>query len=120
MRDAKAQEISDGILQMYRSRDAGFLAKMAADDFVFWDNVSVVEKTVDTIMTEFNQHVGQFESLDATPVRFEPLSDGFLLQYVVQGFVERDESAKDQHVCLIVRLKEGRIARIDEYCDSGG
>jgi ketosteroid isomerase-like protein len=44
-------------------------------------------------------------------------SDGYVQQHVVR-LVDRDGTAVEMPACLVVRIRDGRIVRIDEYCDS--
>ncbi|MBB5684951.1 hypothetical protein [Sphingobium boeckii] len=119
MNAMSVKDIGDGLLRMYRQKSAKFLIDVATDDCVFWDNVDAIDKSIEQIRAEFDLHVGQFKHADARSVRLEELSDGFLQQYVVEAKLNCGSKAKDQHVCLIVKLRDARIARIEEYCTAG-
>ena len=118
MAQASAREISNGIVQMYSQKSSRILDDITTDDFIFWDNVDTRNKPKSVIMAEFDQYISQFKSVDANVLRLEELSDGFLQQHVVIGTLQNNQAAKDHHACLIVRTRDGKVSRIDEYCDS--
>ena len=113
-----ARELSDRIVQMYSQRSSRILDDIATPDFRFWDNVDAIDKSRDVIKAEFDQYIGQFKSVYVTVLRMEELHDGFLQQYVVSATRHDDRATRDRHVCLVVRTRDGKISRIDEYCDS--
>jgi uncharacterized protein len=49
-------------------------------------------------------------------VRRERLSDGFLQQHVLRG-TTRSGATLEMPACLVVRVEQGRITRLDEYLD---
>lgn len=117
MPDALA--LSGRLIQLYTQMDSGIFDEIANEDFVFWDNIEAQDKTKEAIKAEFEEYIAAFAKTDAQVVRFEELSDGFLQQYVVRAMQSDGSAARERHICLVVRTRDGGISRIDEYCDSG-
>jgi ketosteroid isomerase-like protein len=117
MSDALA--LSGRLIQLYAHMDSAIFDEIANEDFVFWDNVEAQNKSKAAIKAEFEEYIAAFETMAAEVVRFEELSDGFLQQYVVRAMLADGTAAKERHICLVVRTRDGGISRIDEYCDSG-
>jgi ketosteroid isomerase-like protein len=50
-------------------------------------------------------------------VRLAPISDGFVLQFVLRGTVTTSGKPFEMQNAVIITTAEGRITRIDEYVD---
>jgi len=53
-------------------------------------------------------------------VRLAPISDGFVLQFVLRGTVTASGKPFEMQNAVIITTADGRITRIDEYLDPTG
>jgi ketosteroid isomerase-like protein len=59
----------------------------------------------------------QLRELRYEDVRIQPTPDGFVQQHVMRCLSPKGEPV-EAHICLVARIRDGRIAHIDEYMDS--
>jgi ketosteroid isomerase-like protein len=86
-------------------------------DAVIWHNTDKVEQSVERTIKAIAWFARKLPDRRYRVVRLEALSDGFVQQHVLEAVLP-DGSAWAMPACVVVRLKDGRIARLDEYIDS--
>ncbi|MBW8811935.1 MAG: nuclear transport factor 2 family protein [Caulobacterales bacterium] len=82
-----------------------------------WHNNDGLLQTVDQNMKVLDWFIRTLPDRNYRVVRLEPLPDGFLQQHVLEATLPDGEKwAMD--ACVVVRMKDGLITRLDEYLDS--
>jgi len=97
--------------------DAAAVRSFYAPDAKIWHNTDNVEQTVDQNMQVVEWLFRTVPDRRFRVLRREALPDGFLQQQVMEGTLP-DGTRWGLDACLIVRMKNGLITRLDEYLDS--
>jgi ketosteroid isomerase-like protein len=88
-----------------------------APDARIWHNHDGVEQTVDQNLRVLGWFMRTLPDRRYRVIRREPLSDGFLQQHVLEATLP-DGTPWAMDACVVVRMKDGLIVRLDEYIDS--
>jgi ketosteroid isomerase-like protein len=88
-----------------------------APDAKIWHNHDGLEQTVDQNLKVLAWFTRNFPGRRYRLVRREALCDGFLQQHVLEARTA-DGAAATLDACVVVRMKDGVITRLDEYLDS--
>lgn len=83
-----------------------------------WHSYDRVAHDRDGIMASW-QGLANFSERQFVDVRRQPLADGFLQQHLMV-FGTAAGKRKAWPVCIIVRVRDGLIDRLDEYIDLAG
>lgn len=86
-------------------------------DAKIWHNTDGVEQTVDQNMKVLDWFIRKLPDRRYRVTRLEALSDGFLQQHVLEATLP-DGSRWAMDACVVVRIADGLIVRLDEYLDS--
>jgi ketosteroid isomerase-like protein len=87
-----------------------------ADDALIWHNFDEVEQTVDQNMALLEWMMGRCTERRYELTRLEEIEGGYLQQHVLR-LVSRSGEKITLHACVVVRVANGRIQRIEEYLD---
>lgn len=97
--------------------DAEAVRAFYAPDAKIWHNIDHIEQTVDQNLKSLAWFVRTLPDRTYRVQRIAPLPDGFLQQHVLEATLPNGERwAMD--ACVVVRVKNGKITRLDEYLDS--
>jgi ketosteroid isomerase-like protein len=88
-----------------------------APDAKLWHNNDGIEQTVDQNMKVLDWFIRTLPDRNYRVLRREPLPDGFLQQHVLEATLP-DGSKWAMDACVVVRMRDGLITRLDEYIDS--
>ena len=88
-----------------------------APDARIWHNNDGVEQTVDQNMRVLGWFMRTLPDRKYRVIRLEALPDGFVQQHVLEATLP-DGTPWAMDACVIVRMKDGLIVRLDEYIDS--
>jgi uncharacterized protein len=88
-----------------------------APDAKIWHNNDGVEQTVDQNMRVLGWFMRTLPDRKYRVLRLDALPDGFLQQHVLEATLP-DGTPWAMDACVIVRMKDGLIVRLDEYIDS--
>jgi len=88
-----------------------------APDAKIWHNNDGKEQTVDQNMRVLGWFMRTLPDRKYRVIRLEALPDGFLQQHVLEATLP-DGTAWAMDACVIVRMQDGLIVRLDEYIDS--
>jgi ketosteroid isomerase-like protein len=97
--------------------DAEAVRACYAPDAKIWHNNDGVEQTVDQNLRVLAWFARTLPDRKYNVVRREALSDGFLQQHVLEATLP-DGTAWSMDACVVVRMRNGLITRLDEYLDS--
>lgn len=88
-----------------------------APDAKLWHNTDNIEQTVDQNLKVLAWFVKTLPDRNYRVLRVEALSDGFVQQHVLEATLPNGERwAMD--ACVVVKIENGLITRLDEYLDS--
>lgn len=97
--------------------DAEAVRAFYAPDAKIWHNIDNIEQTVDQNLKSLAWFVRTLPDRTYRVQRIAALPDGFLQQHVLEATLPNGERwAMD--ACVVVRVENGRITRLDEYLDS--
>lgn len=96
------------------------LAALYADDAVIWHNSDRIEMTKAASIASIGGLGRIAREVHAEVVRFVETPTGFVEQLVIKGTVAATGKPIALHNCLVVTLRDGQIARLDEYVDPTG
>lgn len=88
-----------------------------APDAKVWHNNDGVEQSVDENIRVLKWVIRTLPDRRYRILRLEALPDGFLQQHVLEATLPNGKPWSTD-ACLVVRAKDGRITRLDEYLDS--
>ena len=84
---------------------------------VIWHNTDGIEQTVDDNIKVLKWFVETLPDRRYTVLRREVIPDGFMQQHILSATLPDGEPWK-MDACVIVRMADGKIERLDEYLDS--
>ncbi len=97
--------------------DAQAVAGCFADDAVVWHNLDRHDQPVAQTLGVLGWMARNIADLRYEDIRVQATSDGFVQQHVLRGTAPGDRSL-ELHACIVAKVADGRITRIDEYLDT--
>ncbi len=110
--EAFAADLMDAIQAGDGERMRGFYAP----DAKLWHNTDRVEQSIDDNIRVLNWFVQTLPDREYKVLRREALPDGFVQQHVLSATLP-DGTKWDMDACVVVRIVDGKIVRLDEYLD---
>lgn len=86
-------------------------------DAKLWHNNDGVEQTVDQNMKVLDWFIRALPDRNYRVTRLEALPDGFMQQHVLEATLP-DGTKWAMDACVVVKMENGVITRLDEYIDS--
>ena len=86
-------------------------------DAKLWHNTDGIEQTVDQNMKVLDWFIRTLPDRNSRVTRREALSDGFLQQHVLEATLP-DGTKWAMDACVVIKIENGLITRLDEYLDS--
>jgi len=86
-------------------------------DAKLWHNNDGIEQTVDQNMKVLDWFIRALPDRNYRVTRLEALPDGFMQQHVLEATLP-DGAKWAMDACVVVRMENGVITRLDEYIDS--
>jgi len=109
-------ELADRLVAAIEAGDIDSLRRIYAPTAEIWHNFDQLTQTVDENLATLQWLVERLPERRYDVVRRERLPDGFVQQHVLVG-TTRSGGRLEMPACLIVRVAEGCITRLDEYLD---
>jgi uncharacterized protein len=97
--------------------DADAVRACYAPDAKIWHNNDGLEQSVDQNLRVLRWFMRTLPDRHYRVLRVEALPDGFMQQHVLEATLV-DGTAWAMDACVVVRMKDGLIVRLDEYIDS--
>jgi ketosteroid isomerase-like protein len=97
--------------------DAAGVAALYADDVVVWRNVDNRELSKKQVLKVIGFLTTAVKGLRYENIRVVPTPDGFVQQHTL-CCVAPNGTEVATHACLVAILRNGAIARLDEYFDA--
>ena len=86
-------------------------------DAKLWHNNDGIEQTVDQNMKVLDWFIRTLPDRNYRVLRVEALPDGFMQQHVLEATLP-DGTKWAMDACVVVKMEDGLITRLDEYIDS--
>ena len=100
-----------------QSGDTETVRACYAPDAKLWHNNDGIEQTVDQNMKVLDWFIRTLPDRNYRVIRREALPDGFMQQHVLEATLP-DGTKWAMDACVVVRVENGVITRLDEYLDS--
>ena len=110
-------ELADRLFAAIEAGDIDAVRDLYAPDAVVWHNTDGVEQDVEANLATLRWCADNLGGMRYADVRRRVDDDGFVQQHVL---VAGSRSGVEVAVpaCIVATVRDGRIARIDEYLDS--
>jgi ketosteroid isomerase-like protein len=109
----------DRIIAAAEAGDPSDLENVYWPDAVIWHNHDNREQTVQQNM-KLLVAMGKFvDDRRYVERRINVFDGGIVQQHVLRAIRKRDGEPVELHACVVCTIRDGRIARLDEYLDSG-
>jgi ketosteroid isomerase-like protein len=118
MTEGEIRELCETFFDAYQDRRVDILERVLADDCVIWHNVFGRETTKQDNLARFHDSYRGQRRRTYDDRIVNAFHDGFVIQYQLRG-VMTNGHAGSLWICIVARVRDGRITRIDEYMDSG-
>src|SRR5580698_1223856 len=117
MTEPEILALAERFMGAIQAGDTATVGACYAPDARIWHNCDNVEQTVEQNMKVLGWFARKLPNRHYRVLSREALKDGFLQQHVLEATLP-DGTAWSMPACVIVRMKDGRITRLDEYLDS--
>lgn len=97
--------------------DAEAMRACYAPDAKIWHNTDGIEQTIDDNIKVLNWFVRTLPDRHYHVQRREVLKDGFVQQHILSATLP-DGTKWAMDACVVVKMENGLITRLDEYLDS--
>jgi len=109
-------EVAQGLIERIEAGDVEGAAAFYAEGVVTWRNIDGRELVKAQVLRILGFLAG-LEDLVYEDVRIQEIADGFVQQHVLSCRSPGGESVRAA-ACLVARVQDGRLVRVDEYLDS--
>jgi ketosteroid isomerase-like protein len=117
MTEPEILALAERFMGAIESGDADTVRACYAPDARIWHNNDNVEQSVDENLRVLRWFMRKLPTRHYRILRREALSDGFLQQHILEASLP-DGTAWAMPACVVIRMKDGLIVRLDEYLDS--
>jgi len=117
MTEGEIRELCEAFFDAYQDKRVDILERVLADDCVIWHNVFGRETTKqDNLSRYHDSYRGQRRRTYDDRI-VNTFHDGFVIQYQLHGVMTNGHTGS-LWICIVARVRDGQITRIDEYMDS--
>ncbi len=117
MTEADILDLAERFMGAIQAGDAEAVRACYAPDAKIWHNNDGLEQTVDQNLKVLSWIARKLPERHYRVLSREALKDGFLQQHVLEATLP-DGTAWAMPACVVVRMKDGKVTRLDEYLDS--
>ena len=117
MDEAATRAFAKRFFDAIEQGDVDTVADCYTDDVAVWHNFDNLAQTKDQNLATLRGMVSRISERSYGERRCEVFPGGFIHQHVLSG-VRKDGQRVSLPAALICRLRDGKIARLDEYLDS--
>jgi ketosteroid isomerase-like protein len=117
MTEQQILDFAEGFVGAIQSGDVAAVRACYAPGAKIWHNTDNIEQTVDDNMKVLEWFIQKLPDRFYRVLRREALKDGFLQQHVLEATLP-DGVAWKMSACVVVKMENGLITRLDEYLDS--
>jgi SnoaL-like domain len=118
MKDTELRELCTRFFDAVEQHDVEAVADIYAPGFRFWTNVTGQESSREANLQTLREGYALHRRRTYDDRIIDTFETGFLVRYSV-NIVEHNGRQTSLWACIVAQCKDGRIAHIDEYLDSG-
>jgi ketosteroid isomerase-like protein len=108
-------ELIDEYTRAFRTADADLARSLIAPGAVIWHNFDQLERDIAASLGELPGMYERFADLELEELERFVLADGIGTRIVLTGTDRTTGEAMVSHQVKLYRLRDGRIARVEEY-----
>lgn len=117
MNEQEIEAFAADFVDAVQKGDAERMRGCYAPDAVIWHNTDGIEQSIDDNVKVLEWFIRTLPDRQYIVLRREPLKDGFVQQHVLSATLP-DGTQWHIDACVVVKMEQGRITRLDEYIDS--
>ena len=117
MTEYEVRELCERFFDAYENKRADVLDELYSDDCIIWHNVFGKDTTREDNIAWMRVDKGQRRRTYNDRV-INVFHDGFVIQYSLNGVMHNGHVGPALWICIVGRVRDGKITRIDEYMDS--
>ena len=117
MTEQQILDFAGKFIAAIQAGDAAAVRDSYAPDAKIWHNNDNIEQTVEQNLKVLAWFMRKLPDRHYRIVRREALQDGFVQQHVLEATLP-DGTQWKMPACVIVKMRDGKIVRLDEYLDS--
>ena len=114
---SEALEVAERFFRAIEAGDVERIKAIYAPDAIIWHNDDQKEQTVEENLRVLTWVTRNLTNRHYRVKRRVAIPGGFLQQHVLEA--QTANGPFSMPACIVVEVKDGRIARLDEYLDSG-
>lgn len=114
---AETVALAHQFIKAASARDVDALRKIYSDDMLVWMNVTGNVRTAEQHLSTYRANTAMFLELRYENVSIFPFEGGYAQQHEIAAELGDGRTLRFP-CCLVVRIRDGLIVRIDEYFDS--
>ena len=111
-------ELADRLFKAIERGDVKAITDIYAPHTKIWHNFDKVAQSVDENLAVLNWVVANLAEISYTEIQRQPTPTGFVQQHVLRGKVKASGKEIAIPACIVCKVENGRITRLDEYLDS--
>lgn len=115
--EAETRELAQRFFDAVEAGDIDTVQACYTDDAVIWHNFDNNEQSVADNVAALRGMVSRIDDRSYADRRVETFDGGFVQQHVLHA-TRKDGERLTMPAVVICKLRDGRIARLDEYLDS--
>lgn len=117
MTEGEVRELCERFFDAYQDRRVDVLDQVLADDCVIWHNVFGRQTTKQDNLSKYHESYRGQRRRTYDDRTINAFHDGFVIQYSLNGVMDSGHRGS-LWICIVGRVRDGQITRIDEYMDS--
>ena len=117
MTEPEILDFAKRFIAAIQSGDVEAVRASYAPDAKIWHNNDGVEQTVDQNIKVLGWFMRKIPDRHYRVLRVEALNNGFLQQHVLEATLP-DGTRWAMPACVVIKMENGLITRLDEYLDS--
>ena len=117
MTEGEIRELCNTFFDAYQDKRVDILDRVLADDCIIWHNVFGRETTKQDNLSKYHDSYRGQRRRTYDDRIIDVFHDGFVIRYQLGGVMENGHRGS-LWICIVARVRDGQITRIDEYMDS--
>jgi uncharacterized protein len=111
-------EVADRLFKAIERGDVNGIKDIYAPHAKIWHNFDNLAQSVDENLAVLKWVVANIAEISYTEIHRQPTPSGFIQQHVLRGKVKASGKEIAIPACIVCKVENGRITRLDEYLDS--
>lgn len=111
-------EVADRLFKAIERGDVNAIKDIYSPHAKIWHNFDNLAQSVDENLAVLKWVVANIAEISYTEIHRQPTPSGFIQQHVLRGKVKTSGKEIAIPACIVCKVENGRITRLDEYLDS--